>query len=164
MSILQFALQLELDGEKYYRQLAAQTQYEELKYVLEQLADDEQRHYHFIQEIEKAGADQIVANPSLQAAQNVFSGNRKFTEVEAEKLKTEQIDLYRAAVIKEQESIDLYNKIAEEAINPGEKSLAGILAREEGKHKEILETIVMMLNNVNDWVESAEFNRKATDY
>jgi len=36
---------MEVDGEKYYRELAAKVKCEELKVVLNGLADDEQRHY-----------------------------------------------------------------------------------------------------------------------
>jgi hypothetical protein len=32
--------------------------------------------------------------------------------------------------------------------------------QEEERHAEQLEHIIDMLNNVNDWVESAEFNHK----
>lgn len=165
MNILDFALQMELDGEKFYRKLAEHTQHADLKSVLDGLADDEQRHYKIIKLAKEQDLKQVTENPSLLTTQNVFSLNKEFISQEiADKLKHEQIDIYKAAVFKEQESIDFYRKFAENAIDDEEKRVAAILQHEEEKHAEVLEDIIILLNHVNDWVESAEFNPKDNAY
>ncbi|MDD4601235.1 hypothetical protein SDC9_11461 [bioreactor metagenome] len=165
MDIFQFALQMELDGEKYYRELAAKAKQDDLKKVLESLADDEQRHYKIIQLAQKQTFKDIEIGPSLTNVQNVFAGNKEFVRNNKEsiaKLKDEQIDLYRAALAKENESVELYKKLKENARCQEEKVICEKLIHEEEKHVEVLDNIIGMLNNVNDWVESAEFNRKDT--
>lgn len=163
MDIYDFALQMELDGEKFYRDLAAKAQYSDLKIVLEGLADDEQRHYQIIQQAKDQTLHNIDANPSLDQVKNVFSGNKESFLLNKDivsKLKYEQIDVYRAAFVKEQESVELYKKLAGAAITPEEKTLCEKLMHEEEKHVEVLDDIIEMLNHVNDWVEAAEFNHK----
>ncbi|QJW48233.1 ferritin family protein [bacterium BFN5] len=163
MNIYDFALQMELDGEKFYRDLAAKTQHSDLKIVLEGLANDEQRHYQIIQQVQNQTLHDIDVNPSLDQAKNVFSSNKESFLLNKEimtKLKYEQIDVYRAAFGKEQESVELYKKLAEAAMTAEEKALCEKLMHEEEKHVEVLDDIIEMLNHVNDWVEAAEFNHK----
>ena len=62
MNVFDFALKIELDSEKYYRELAAQAEYQELKVVLEGLADDEQRRYK----------SYLAADPAVSKARNSF--------------------------------------------------------------------------------------------
>lgn len=165
MNIFDFALQMELDGKKFYRKLAESTQHADLRSVLESLANDEQRHYEIIQLAKEQNLKTVAANPSLATVQNVFTLNKEFISQEAAaRLKHEQIDLYKAAVIKEQESIALYKKFAEAAKDEEEQRIAAILLHEEEKHAEVLEDIIVLLNHVNDWVEAAEFNPKDNAY
>ena len=170
MNIFDFALQMELDGEKYYRELAARTKYNDLKQVLEGLADDEQRHYKIIQSAQSQtfGHIQLEDDPSLHRIQNVFSidnyqDSARKNDLIA-KLKEEQSDMYRAALQKEEESVELYRKLKECAEEGETKKIFAILIHEEEKHVDVIENIIEMLNHVNDWVESAEFNLKDEKY
>jgi rubrerythrin len=164
MNIFDFALKMELDGETYYRNLAATVKSADLKTVLEALADDEQRHYKIIQLAQQQTFQYIEADPSLHSQKNVFA-NREFTgdkQAFIAKLKDEQIDVYRAALIKEQESVELYKKLQEDSKQPEEKVICAQLLHEEEKHAEVIGNIIEMLNHVNDWVEAAEFNHQDT--
>lgn len=167
MDIFDFALQMELDGEKYYRELAERVKYDDLKKVLLGLAEDEQRHYEII----KAAQQQmkpIEGDPSLSKIQNVFvNKTNKFNPDNKEfiaKLKDEQFDVYEAALVKEQESVELYKKLTADAKKPDEQNIFEKLMHEEEKHVEVIENILEMLNHVNDWVEAAEFNHRDDTY
>jgi rubrerythrin len=167
MDIFEFALIMELDGEKYYRDQAAKTKYYDLKKVLEGLAEDEQRHYKIIKLAQNHTFKHIEAAPSLSNIQNVFTKNKdkKFVADNQEfiaKLKDEQIDVYRAALIKEKESVELYKKLKDESKRQEETMIFETLMHEEEKHVEVLDNIIEMLNHVNDWVEAAEFNHQDT--
>lgn len=169
MNVFEFALQMELDGEKYYRDLAERVNYDDLKKVLEGLAEDEQRHYQIIQLAQNQTVQHIEANPSLKKIQNVFAThkNKEFFTNNNEliaKLKDEQSDVYRAALVKEKESVELYSKLSEQSEKQEEKKVFATLMQEEEKHVEVIENIIDMLNNVNDWVEAAEFNHKDDTY
>lgn len=167
MDIFDFALQMELDGEKYYRDLAEKVKHDDLKKVLEGLAEDEQRHYKIIQ-LAQSQTFNSIADSSLSSIPNVFSRNKDKTIVPEDdliaKLKDEQSDVYRAALLKEEESVALYRKLQENSKQPEAKSIFEKLMQEEEKHVEVLENIIEMLNHVNDWVEAAEFNPKRDAY
>jgi len=72
----------------------------------------------------------------------------------------EQIDLYRAALVKEQESVELYKQLKKDSQQQEEKVICELLLHEEEKHAEVIGNIIEMLNHVNDWVEAAEFNHQ----
>ncbi len=167
MDIFDFALQMELDGEKYYRELAERVRYDDLRKVLLSLAEDEQRHYEII----KAAQQQmkpIEGNSSLDKIQNVFVNKTDAINPENKefiaKLKDEQFDVYEAALVKEQESVELYKKLKADAKKSDEQNIFARLMHEEEKHVEVIENILEMLNHVNDWVEAAEFNHRDDTY
>lgn len=158
MDVFDFALKMELDGEKYYRDMAANVQYDELKKALLSLADDEQRHYKIIKHAKEQASPIVEEDNFLEKQPNVFSihkDNEFFNQ-----LKSEQVDVYRAALIKEKESVELYKKLQADSEKEDYKDVFNKLMQEEERHAEQLEYIIDMLNNVNDWVESAEFNHK----
>lgn len=164
MNIFDFALKMELDGEKQYRDLAARVKDADLKTVLEALADDEKSHYKIIQLAQEQTFTHIETDPTLRKLPNVFD-NKEFVGNKQEfiaKLKDEQIDLYRAALVKELESVELYKKIREKSQRHDEIVICEKLIHEEEKHVEVIGNIIEMLNRVNDWVESAEFNHQDT--
>ncbi|MBP2659714.1 MAG: nuclease superfamily protein [Firmicutes bacterium] len=167
MDIFDFALQMELDGEKYYRDLAEKVNHDDLKKVLEGLAEDEQRHYKIIQ-LAQSQTFNHIADSSLSSIPNVFSRNKDKAFVPENdliaKLKDEQSDVYRAALLKEEESVALYKKLQEDSKQPEAKRIFEKLMQEEEKHVEVIENIIEMLNHVNDWVEAAEFNPKRDAY
>lgn len=168
MDIFEFALKMEADGEKYYRELAEKTRYEDLKAVLNGLADDEQRHYKVILAVKnKTLQNDIAANPSLATTPHVFAGNKELLSKDRSvlaKLKHEQIDVYRAALDREKESVKLYQKLKAGAASEPEQRICSQLIKEEEKHAEVLDNIIELLNHANDWVESAEFNLKEENY
>lgn len=167
MNVFDFALKMELDGEKYYRDLAETVKYAELKKVLEDLADDEQRHYKIIQLAKNQTLESIEDNPYLNKVKNVFTVTADKKNIQEKqdwiaKLKDEQSDVYRAALLKEEESVALYKKLTKNAEKQEEKIIFQQLMQEEEKHVEVIENIIEMLNHVNDWVEAAEFNHHDT--
>lgn len=167
MSIWEFALQVESDSEKYYREQAQKTKHEDIRSVLNSLANDEHRHYKIVQNLQKQIGKFIEAEHDLSAMKTIFSSYQKdFTllkdQVSIDKLKAEQADVYRVALAKEQESVALYKKMQTETQNAEEKAILVRLTKEEEGHVEIIDSIIELLNHVNDWVESAEFNNPDT--
>lgn len=165
MDIFEFALNMELDGEKYYREIAKKVQYADLKTVLEGLAEDEQRHYEIIELAQKQNFTFIEADPALTKMQNIFAENKDFFPVDKEsiaKLRDEQFDVYRAALAKEKEGIALYTTLKNKAAGQEEKMICEKLISEEEKHVAVLDHIIDMLNHAKDWVEAAEFNHHDT--
>ena len=165
MNAFDFALKMESDGEKYYREQAAKVKYNDLKVVLEGLADDEQRHYRIVGLLQNLNFDFIEADQAISKTRNIFeiAKNKEFISKDEDsiaKLKDEQMDVYQAALRKEEESVELYKKLKETAEQQAEKDIIEKLVHEEEKHAEVLGNIIEMLNHVNEWVESAEFNHQ----
>ena len=167
MDVYDFALKMELDGEKYYREWARKTKYDDLKKALEGLADDEKRHYKIIQTAQHQTFKYLEADPSLSTVRNVFHSYKDDlaalkNKVSIEKLRDEQMDVYKVALVKERESVELYKTMQEKAKNADEKAILERLMKEEEGHVAVIDTIIDMLNHVNDWVEAAEFNHQDT--
>lgn len=165
MDFFDLALQLEADSEKYYREQARKTKYHNLKTVMEALADDERRHYKIVEALREQNYKDLGGEISLGEESALFLSYKDDAaalrkEISIEKLKEEQIDVYRLALVKEQESVDLYQKMSDQAKNQEEKLVLDKLIKEEEGHVAVFDSIVDMLNHVNDWVESAEFNNK----
>jgi rubrerythrin len=165
MNIFDFALKMEADAEQYYLQLTAKAAHPELKVVLQGLAEDEQRHYKIVQRLQQQEREYIEPDPIISATRNVFSlaGNEPFIPKNQEsiaKWKDEQRDVYQAALHKEEASVHLYKKLRDTVESPAEKDILEKLVQEEERHAEVLGNIMQMLNNFNEWVESAEFHHQ----
>ena len=99
----------------------------------------------------------------LVETKNIFASYIKDAEalrnaISIDKIKEEQIDVYRLALVKEKESVEIYEKMLAQAQNPQAKAVIERLLKEEQSHAEAIDEIVDLLNKVSDWVESAEFN------
>lgn len=82
--------------------------------------------------------------------------------ISIEKDKEEQIDIYRLALVKEKESVEIYEKMLSQAQDPNAKAVIERLIKEEQKHADVMDEIIDLLNKVSDWVEAAEFNHTET--
>ena len=57
----------------------------------------------------------------------------------------------------EKKSIDLYQKMLQEAVDERDKKIFEYLIEQENDHYKVLEQLIEMVNRPNEWVESAEF-------
>ena len=165
MDIYDFALKMEMDGDRYYFDQAAKATHAELRVVLKGLAEDEQRHYRIVQQLQNQKREFIEPDPAISAARNVFAiaGDKPFIPKDQDsiaKWKDEQRDVYQAALRKEEESVRTYTNLKEAVESPAEKGILEKLVQEEESHAEVLGNIIEMINRAHEWVESAEFHHK----
>lgn len=153
MNALEFAIKMELDGEKYYREKAELNKDNSLHRVCVMLADDEQKHAFMLTEKLQGKSYELKDSAMLSDTKNVFQ------EINAMKNDDliSQLEFYRTALQKEKESIELYQDLLSKAVDENEKELFTFMIKEESHHQEIFEELVMMLQNASEWVESAEF-------
>src|SRR4030042_1366164 len=71
MDIFEYAMQMEKDGENFYRRIAAQTNSAALKAVMKIMADEEVRHYRAIEQIKK-GRYEMTETDILDDVKNIF--------------------------------------------------------------------------------------------
>ena len=155
MEIFQYAMQMEKDGENFYREVAQQSPNRGIKAILTMLADEEVRHYNAIEKMKSAEPVQLAEGSVLTEAKNVFAqlkeSGEKFTS------ETNQISLYKKALDIEKKSQDFYTEKADEVSDTNAKELFLRLAREEQKHYVLVENIIDFLARPDTWLENAEF-------
>lgn len=155
MNILEFAIQMELDGEKYYTDQAEINKDNILSTVFSMLAKDENIHVKILRNKANKQPYELKQNETLSLAKNVFS------DIETNKIGIKQtpnqLDVYRLALANEKASITLYRKYSFEATDDEEIKLFETLMKQEEEHYKIIYQLVSLISRSEEWVESAEF-------
>ncbi len=154
VDIFEYAMQMEKDGEYYYRQLAQQTANKGLKTILVMLADEEVKHYKAIEKI-KTAEPHMAETTILTDAKNVFVQIQESSE--SFDFDLEQIELYKKAQDIEEASRDFYLENAGQVEEEYQKDIFLRLADEEKKHYFLLENIIEFVSRPETWLENAEF-------
>jgi len=154
MNIFEYAMQMEKDGEEYYRDVARNVQNTGVRYILTMLADEEAKHFQILQNIAQAQPD-AGDTGILDRARNVFQEMKETGQTLH--VDESQIELYKDAQAIEQKSIDFYAEKSREAADPLQKQLLQKLAEEEKKHYFLLENIIDFVSRPTTWLENAEF-------
>jgi rubrerythrin len=158
MNVFEFAMQMEKDGEAFYRQIASKTNNAGLQKIFTTLADEEVVHYKTFKKLFEKSAADIVESNVLGKAKNIFQEMKKTGgfDISAE---TPQIEAYKKAMDAEKEAFTFYEKKAEEATNPTEKNILQAFAREERRHYRLLENVLDFVSRPDAWLENAEFSQ-----
>lgn len=155
MNALEFAIKMELEGEKYYREQAEIHKGNSLSTIFSMLAEDEKMHAKVLGKKANQLDYALEPNETLAAAKNIFS-DKESVRNEIKEIPS-QLDVYRAALGNERESISLYQKCASEAMDDETKALFEYLILQEEDHYAILDQLVSLLSHSEEWVEDAEF-------
>lgn len=159
MSVYDFAMQMELDGKQYYTEQAAKTGLPELRDILLQLAQDEQRHYEIFRALKEGRQAEYVEKDRttiLRSVKNVF-----------DTLKAQNKDFQfppdaRGVWVKAQEiekkSEDFYREKADEVGDEDQKRILHKIADEERRHWITIEHVIQFLDRPHHWLEDAEWN------
>jgi len=153
-NIFEYAMQMEKDGEDYYRQLAQKTGNNGLRTILTMLADEEVKHYNTIEKI-KTQDTQIPESGILTDAKNVFVQIKESGE--SFDFDINEAELYKKARDIEKKSQDFYKEKANEVTEEYQKELFLKLAVEEKKHYVLLDNIIDFVSRPEQWLENAEF-------
>lgn len=155
MDVLQFALEMELEGERYYRRQSEMYAKTPLKTVFDILAKDEAKHAEILRSKMDGTAYELKVQEQLTNRKNLFVGLKDYKPLAEER--PDQAELYHAALEIEQRSIDLYTDLRAKAADAQTRALFDFLVQEESRHHQILEDVFRFVNRPNEWVESAEF-------
>jgi rubrerythrin len=153
-NVFEYAMQMEKDGEEYYRQLAQKAGNKGVKTILTMLADEEVKHYNAIEKI-KTQKTQIAESDILTDAKNVFVQIKESGE--SFDFDINQTELYKKAQDIEKKSRDFYTEKANEVTEEYQKELFLKLAIEEQKHYVLLDNIIDFVSRPEQWLEDAEF-------
>jgi rubrerythrin len=154
MDIYEYAMQMEKDGESFYRELAAQAASPGTRNILTRLANAEVKHYRLFEDMKKHENTQPVDLAYLADIKNIFVTMREGREP----LSTNggQIDLYRKAQELEKRTRDFYREKAGE-VEESQKAIFLKIANEEQNHFNVLETIIDMVSRPQTWLENPEW-------
>lgn len=158
MNNLEFAIDMELDGEKYYLEQANKNRGNSLAQLFLMLAKDESHHAKVLRDRLSEQAYVLEDEDILVKSRNVFEGIKDFKHELKEV--PNQLDVYRAALKMEQRSIDLYEELLRAVTDDTAKRLFEYLAKQEQDHFTVLEELVIHVGRPEEWVESAEFGRR----
>ncbi len=155
MNILEFAINMEKEGAKFYFDQAEKNKGNGLNVVFTALADDEKNHAKILGGFSKDKTIEF-SDSNLSGAEGVFKDHFKNDIKPA----PGQIDIYREALKKEQESIDLYRSFLDKSNDIRDTKLFGYLIEQEELHYSKIEDIIYYLEKAESWVESAEFGNR----
>ena len=162
MDIIEYAKEMELEGERMYRQMASETNNAGLKKILTMLADDEVRHYKYIENLDKAGLSEYPQTTVLGDAKENFQGLQdNKADVLAD---VTQQDLYRKSVDLEKKAMETYESKAAESQDADEKKLLELLAKEEKRHYFLLQNLLDFIQEPQRYLDDAEFSRLDDSY
>jgi rubrerythrin len=153
MNTIDFAISMELEGQKYYLDLAELNKDNELQKVFLLLADSEKQHADLLKRFkmkEEMSLEEQFVRPEFKS---VFKDLKQFRKEHSAK----QLDAYRIACEQEEKSIELYKNMKSEANNASEKEIYDYLIHQEEEHLILFEELVKMVTRPEEWVEAAEF-------
>jgi len=159
MNVFEYAMKMELDGKQYYEDSAADIDSPELKRILMELADDEQKHYNIFRAMRDGlpvEFEQSKQTKILTEVKNVFetlkakNKNYKFPD--------NAKDIWVHAREVEKKTEDFYREKAGELDDNKQKNILIRIADEEHKHWVTMESIIKFLDRPSHWLEDAEWN------
>ncbi len=155
MDIYEFALQMEKDGEDYYRDLAVKAGNKGFKNIFTFLADAEAQHYDILIRMRDS---EDLKMPETEIISDVMSVFKKMKEENITgAADASQAGIYRKALDLERENHEFYMKKASQSDDERQKCILLKFADEEHKHCIILEYIIDFVSCPGDWMENAEW-------
>ncbi len=153
MDIYEYAMQMEKDGENFYRELVTKTSNRGLKTILGMLADAEVKHYKLFENMKRNNAVHVADTPILADVKNIFIEMREKKQFDID---VSQAELYRKAQAIEQKTRDFYLEKASQ-VDPSQKEVFLKIADEERRHFIVLENLINLVNRPDIWLENPEW-------
>ena len=161
MNTLDYAIKMEQDGEKYYREQAEINKNNALYTACNLLAEEEKKHAQILENKKNKLAYQLTDSNLFSDTRNIFS---EVKDIETEGKQNPQLIFYRIASDMEKKSIELYNEFLGSATTNEEKELFGYMIKQEKQHFDLLDEMDRLLTNAEEWIESPEFGRRREEY
>jgi rubrerythrin len=155
MDVFDYAMQLERDGESYYRDAAARSANKGLRNILVMLADAEVKHFDTFKQMKDNRPAELADATILQDVKNIFITMRE--EGGLEGLAVAEIELYKGAQEIEKKTETFYLEKADQVVDTAQSEAFRRIANEENKHYLILEQIIEFVSRPSHWLENAEW-------
>jgi rubrerythrin len=156
MNVFDLAMEMEKDGEKYYRQLVEKTTNSGMKNILNMLAEDEVKHFQVLQKLKTSSQVELLSTPILSGSKNIFQ--QLYDNKNWDGIPVNQIDMYKKARDIETRSFNFYMEKARANTDPATQKMFFLIAEEEKRHEFLLDNIIQFVSRPQTWLENAEFN------
>ena len=156
MNAYQYAMRMESEAERFYRDLANGISDNSIKNLFNMLADEEVKHFKIFENMATSSDLPDISNLDIKAkVKEIFTDikncNRRYSFTD------EQVAFYEKAAKIEDDAASFYREKAEEMSDPIQKEAFLLIAKEEEKHKILLENLAHFVAAPDSWLESAEF-------
>ncbi len=155
MDIFEFAMQMEKDGENYYREIIARIDNTGVKKILSIMAEEEVKHYEIFAEM-KSRSPELAQSSALTDVKNIFAQMKESGEDISANLG--QVELYKKAQELEEKSKNFYLEKSEVVETEAQKEMLLKIAEEENRHYLILEHVIQFVTRTDHYLEDAEFD------
>ena len=155
MNVYEYAMKVEKDGEKYYRELADKSLYSGLKIVFNILAKEEVKHYNIVKQMMKNSDLDVNSLDVSLDTETIYESLS--TQKDSVDFNQDEIKFYEEAIARELEAENFYIEQAKELKTENEKKVFLKLAEEEAKHTVVLRNILDYLQEPKNFVAAAEF-------
>lgn len=158
MNIFEYAMQMEKDGEIFYRELAEKSGIEGLKTIFITLAENEVEHYNTFKAMKEKSDYNFKETKILEESKNIFEKlNEKGINIEASI--SQQKEAYEKAMEIEKKSIEYYEELEKKEMESDiQLKIILKIKEEEKKHYFLLENIIEFISKPDSWLENAEWN------
>ncbi|MPW25890.1 rubrerythrin [Alkalibaculum sp. M08DMB] len=155
MNSIEFAINMELEGEKYYTEQAELNRDNNLSTVFLILAKDERDHADILRNKSKNLPFELNKSNVLTESKGIFKQLGEGKSIINDTAL--QLDVYKSALDTEKRSIDLYKDLLDQTEDEREKEVFEFLVEQEEEHYKILNELIILLTRPEEWIESAEF-------
>lgn len=155
MNVFDVALEMERESQEQYEKRAATAAKRELANLYSLLADSEREHYDHLMHLKEGKDPDTVNSVALERIRTRMP--EMVSAITADDLPKDD-DGYGAVVRAEEESILLYQKLAEQEPNESAAAVLRMIAEEERKHLEVIENIYEFVEAPRTYLEWREFS------
>ena len=153
MNSIELAINLEMEGKRFYLQQAENTNDSGLKSIFHTLAEEESIHARILKNKAETLPYELV--DTYAEIKNLFVEIGAYKNLI--KVTPDAIDAYHAALENEKKSIELYTEMLQETSNEKDREIIEFIIEQERDHYKVMEQLVEMVSRPKEWVESAEF-------
>ena len=158
MNIFEFAMKMEEDGRAYYLEHAEKAENPALKRVLNEMANDELKHYKIFKAMRnQETAEYMDGNKTsiIDTVKTIFAelkeNNKDYTS------ETEFRKVWEVALETEKKAESFYREKADEVEDENNKRILNKIADEEHNHWVAIENVIHFLDKPARWLEDAEW-------
>ncbi len=155
-NIFDYAISIEKEGYRFYKELAEKTEHKGLKAIFTMLMNDEKDHEKLFTDLKAEEQFDHEDTDILEEAYAVFKESAD-SGTFMEGINKSSIEAYKHALDIEKKVAEYFKSKAGETDDPQQKKILLRLAAEEEKHVFLIENIIEFVSRPETWIENAEF-------